>query len=295
MIINIHAGHNPAGKTACGAVGVLNESTENRIVKDLMIPMLQALGHTVYDCTVDDGISQGDVLKKIVTKCNRHTADLDVSIHFNSGANDLPGNGKNTGTEAFVYSPASKAGTYAQNIVNEISALGFRNRGVKYSTSLYFLRKAKAPAVLVECCFVDDRDDASLYHADKMAQAIVKGITSGTGSTSSGNSISAASSYTHSDFVREIQTAVGAKPDGIAGPGTLSKTVTISASKNSRHAAVRAVQKYLNSIGYDCGTADGIAGPKFDAAVRAFQKANGCIADGEITAGKSTWRKLLKI
>ena len=36
MRINIHAGHNPKGKVACGAVGLLDESTENRnVVKEL--------------------------------------------------------------------------------------------------------------------------------------------------------------------------------------------------------------------------------------------------------------------
>ena len=29
MKINVHAGHNPAGKIACGAVGLINESIEN--------------------------------------------------------------------------------------------------------------------------------------------------------------------------------------------------------------------------------------------------------------------------
>ena len=32
MKINIHAGHNPTGKIACGAIGLLDESTENRNV-----------------------------------------------------------------------------------------------------------------------------------------------------------------------------------------------------------------------------------------------------------------------
>ncbi len=177
MRINVHAGHNPDGKTACGAVGFLKESTEARRVKDKVIALLTAQGHTVYDCTVDNGASQADVLNKIVSKCNAHAADLDVSIHFNSGANDASGNGKTTGTEVLTYSSGSKAKPYAQNIANAIAALGFKNRGVKYSSSLYVLRKTKAPALLVECCFVDDKDDAALYNADKMAAAIVKGIT----------------------------------------------------------------------------------------------------------------------
>lgn len=177
MKINVHAGHNPSGKTGCGAVGILDESKENRIVKDKVIAMLKAQGHTVYDCTVNNGISQNDVLNKIVSKCNEHTVHLDISIHFNSGAKDKEGNRKTTGTEVFVYSPISKAQPYARKIVDAISALGFHNRGVKYSSSLYFLRKTKSPALLIECCFVDDFDDAALYNADKMAMAIVKGIT----------------------------------------------------------------------------------------------------------------------
>lgn len=177
MKINIHAGHNPDGKAACGAIGFIKESTEARIVKDKVISMLKSQGHTVYDCTVDNGISQNDVLKKIVSKCNAHSVDLDISIHFNSGASDRKGNGKTAGTEVFVYSSASKAKKYAQNIVNTISHLGFKNRGVKYSTSLYILKNTKSPSLLIECCFVDDIDDIKIYNADKVAQAIVKGIT----------------------------------------------------------------------------------------------------------------------
>ncbi len=104
MIINVHGGHNPAGKTACGAVGLLDESREDRIVKDIVIERLKELGHTVYDCTVDNGTSQNDVLKKIVAKCNSHDVDLDVSIHFNSGRDDYSGDGKNGGTEVWLYS-----------------------------------------------------------------------------------------------------------------------------------------------------------------------------------------------
>ena len=34
MKFNIHAGHNPDGKIACGAIGLIKESTEARKVKD---------------------------------------------------------------------------------------------------------------------------------------------------------------------------------------------------------------------------------------------------------------------
>ena len=68
MKINIHAGHNPANKVACGAIGLLDESTENRnVVKELKY-YLEKEGHTVFDCTCDNGTSVSDVINKIVAK-----------------------------------------------------------------------------------------------------------------------------------------------------------------------------------------------------------------------------------
>ncbi len=176
MIINVHAGHNPDGKVACGATGYIKESTEARRVKDEVIQMLKAMGHTVYDCTVNDGTSASNVLKKIVSKCNAHKVDLDVSIHFNSAAG-LAEDGNTTGTEVLVYSGYSKARDEAEAVCKAIATLGFKNRGVKFRPDLYFLKKTVAPAMLIECCFVNDKDDTNLYDYYKMAKAIVKGIT----------------------------------------------------------------------------------------------------------------------
>ena len=100
--------------------------------------------------------------------------------------------------------------------------------------------------------------------------------------------------YTLEQFVKDVQEACGASVDGIAGPKTLSKTVTLSAKKNRSHTAVLAVQKRLLTLGYtEVGVADGIAGAKFTSAVAHFQQDNGCWVDGVITAKNQTWRKLL--
>lgn len=103
--------------------------------------------------------------------------------------------------------------------------------------------------------------------------------------------------YTHEQFVKDVQKAIGAKIDGIPGPETLSKTVTISKSKNRRHAVVKAVQKYLISLGYSLPKfgADGDFGNETDKAIKKYQVNNGCVADGEITARNLTWKKLLKL
>ena len=104
MKINVHAGHNPDGKVACGAIGLIKESTEARKVVKEVIRLLKAKGHTVYNCTCNIGTSQSNVLSRIIAKCDKHKVDLDVSIHLNSGASDKKGDGKTTGVEALVYS-----------------------------------------------------------------------------------------------------------------------------------------------------------------------------------------------
>lgn len=101
------------------------------------------------------------------------------------------------------------------------------------------------------------------------------------------------SDYSLEAFIRDVQRAIGANVDGIAGNETLSKTPTVSCQINYTHAVVKFIQTRLNTLGYDCGTVDGIAGTKFNKAVVAFQKANGCTADGVITAKAKTWKKLL--
>lgn len=168
MVINVHAGHNPDGKIACGAAKYIKESTEARAVKDLVISKLRALDHTVYDCTVDDGISQSDVLSKIVKKENLHKTDLDISIHFNAGGGE--------GVEVFCYNEKSEAIPTATRICDQISKLGYKNRGVKFRSSLFVLRYSKNPSLLIECCFVDSKTDTNRYNAEAMATAIVNGV-----------------------------------------------------------------------------------------------------------------------
>lgn len=102
--------------------------------------------------------------------------------------------------------------------------------------------------------------------------------------------------YSLEQFIKDVQKACGASVDGKAGTETLSKTVTLSRWWNRKHNAVLAVQKRLLALGYtEVGEADGVAGSKFTKAVKAFQKDNGCKADGVITAKNKTWRKLLEM
>lgn len=181
---NVHAGHCPQGKGAFGAVGILKESVEDRLVKDEVIRLLQAEGHTAYDCTCEVNTTKDGCLQKIVAKCNQHSVALDVSIHLNSGRNDYKGDKSTGGTEVWNYDTRTKAisDRICANIAKE---LGIRNRGTKYDTDLYVLANTNSPALLVECCFVDDKDDADHWNAKKCAKAIVEGILNKTISSGS--------------------------------------------------------------------------------------------------------------
>lgn len=112
-------------------------------------------------------------------------------------------------------------------------------------------------------------------------------------STSSGSSSS--TGYSLKNFVKDVQSATGSTVDGIAGPKTLAKTITVSAKVNKKHSVVVAIQKRLNALGYDCGKADGIAGAKFTNAVCSYQKnvLKYKTLDGEITKGGKMWKSLL--
>lgn len=176
---NIHAGHNPAGKVACGAVSLLDESNENRKITKEMIRLLELNGQTAYNCTVSNGASASDVLKKIVSKCNAHDVDYDISIHLNSGRADKKGDGSVGGFEVLVTDTGKGKGEIAERMRANMKELGFKDRGTKIRNNLYVLNKTTSPALLPEICFVDDKDDYDLYQKvgyKAIAEALVKAI-----------------------------------------------------------------------------------------------------------------------
>ena len=102
--------------------------------------------------------------------------------------------------------------------------------------------------------------------------------------------------YTKSDFVKDVQKAIGAFVDGIAGNETMTKTVTVSEKFNCAHAVVRPIQMRLSALDYsDVGVADGIAGKKFTEALSKFQSDNGCAPTGTAEAWGKTWHKLFSV
>lgn len=310
---NVHAGHCPQGKGASGATGFLKESVEGRKVKEEVIRLLKSQGHTVYDCTCDTAESQSGCLDKIVGKCNQHSVERDISIHLNSGRADQRGDDATGGVEAYVYSRFSEAYANAERICKEVSeSLGVADRGVKIKTSLRVLRSTKSPSLLVECCFVDDKDDYKHWDAKKCAAAIVKGLTGeSAGSTTDKKKEKAPSKKSTQkkaesskpskiEIVKDLQTSCNRqgysnqKVDGAAGRNTLAgcPTLRLGVSGNITK-CMQQLLKYVHGYtlgGYGC---DGDFGNATKAAVKKFQKAKGLDPDGIV--GTKTWKKLLGI
>ncbi len=98
-----------------------------------------------------------------------------------------------------------------------------------------------------------------------------------------------------SGHISELQTLLNAKGhklavDNIIGPKTLTAVKSYTIEQGDRGELVRWVQTRLKALGYDCGAADGIAGPVTMAAIAAWQRAHRL---GEGYLGGGDWPVLI--
>ena len=171
MKVGINCGHTISGP-GFGAVGIIGESENTRLVGYNLMDKLAAAGISVIDCTIDEAESQSAYLAEAVQKANADNLDWFISIHFNASVSH-----EGNGVEVYTY----EGGQYedALAVCENIAALGFKNRGVKAGTGLYVIRKTKAKSMLIEVCFCDNEHDVSVYGAngpEKVAQAIFDGL-----------------------------------------------------------------------------------------------------------------------
>lgn len=121
---------------------------------------------------------ENDDLTEEIRECNAYNPDLAVDIHNNAGGGD--------GAEAFYYSGGGKSKELAQNILARIIIAGQNSRGIKtklnsYGTDYFgFIRETKAPATIIETCFLDNKKDMEIIDtADeqrKIGVEIARGI-----------------------------------------------------------------------------------------------------------------------
>lgn len=171
MKVGINCGHTISGP-GFGAVGIIGESENTRLVGYNLMDKLAAAGISVIDCTIDEAESQSAYLAEAVQKANADNLDWFISIHFNASASH-----EGNGVEVYTYE--GRQYEDALKVCKNIAALGFKNRGVKAGTGLYVIRKTKAKSMLIEVCFCDNEHDVSVYGAngpEKVAQAIFDGL-----------------------------------------------------------------------------------------------------------------------
>lgn len=107
-------------------------------------------------------------------EANEAGADFFVSIHRNS----YPTDNTASGVETLVYDRSGLKLQMAENINEQLEAIGFVNLGVKERPGLVVLRRTRMPAVLVEAGFINSDTDNQLFddNFDDIALAIAEGI-----------------------------------------------------------------------------------------------------------------------
>ncbi len=168
-LIVLDAGHGGANP---GAV------YQDRQEKDDVLALTLAVGRILENRGVDVYYTRTtDVYESPTQKAlegNQTGADYFVSIHRNSS----PYPNQYSGIESLVYNRYGAAARMADNINQQLEAVGFLNQGVNQRQDLVVLNRTQMPAVLVEVGFINTDVDNQLFDQrfDDIAQAIADGI-----------------------------------------------------------------------------------------------------------------------
>jgi N-acetylmuramoyl-L-alanine amidase len=118
-----------------------------------------------------------EALTAKIKECNLYAPDLCLDIHLNAGGG--------VGFEIFHSVKGGKGKTMAQHIEREVKAIGQDSRGIKTKKNsggkdyFGFIRQTVAPAVLVECAFIDTKDVQIIDTPEErtaMGKAIAHGV-----------------------------------------------------------------------------------------------------------------------
>ena len=145
--------------------------------KDDALRLALAIGEILQDRGVDVLYTRTeDVYESPFEKAmEANTADADffLSIHRNS----YPTDNTVSGVESLIYDKSGIKFEMAENINEQLEAVGFVNLGVKERPNLVVLKRTRMPAVLVEVGFINSDTDNQLF--DENFQDIVEAIAAG--------------------------------------------------------------------------------------------------------------------
>ncbi|NEO97573.1 MAG: cell wall hydrolase [Symploca sp. SIO2E9] len=172
--IIISAGHDlrDPGAVALGTT----ESKEMRLTRDLIAKELKARGAEFL--SVPDYLSLTGTIRWI--NANSVPGDVAIDLHGNAF------NGSIRGAEAFYIASNTQRQQDAQILLNALlkAVPGLPSRGVKpdtvtvYRSGLAFCRRVAIASLLIELCFIDNREDLKLLqtYRDRFAKGIADGL-----------------------------------------------------------------------------------------------------------------------
>ena len=182
VVIDVgHGGFDP------GKIGINNELEKdiNLAIALKLSKFLEARGITVVMTRTED-VDLGDAeasskkksdMQNRINIINEANADICVSIHQNSYSSE-----KVKGAQVFYYSASDQGKLLAATIQLSLKERidGGNKRVEKSNDSYYILLKSQCPAVIVECGFLSNWEEATNlkdeYYQERIASAIGEGI-----------------------------------------------------------------------------------------------------------------------
>ena len=160
-----------------GASKLLQENTVVREVLAELNPLLTT-HNQVINCHPGENVSYPAELSYGIKKANEVNPDLFFSLHANTAYNSYDGA---LGVEVCVHSTSIKGKEIGNRVCNNLSKLGFKNRGVKVRDSLAECNSIKNTSMIIELFFLEATKDVELYKklgAKRIAHAIGNAIDS---------------------------------------------------------------------------------------------------------------------
>ena len=146
--------------------------------KDDTLRLVMSIGEILQNNGIDVSYTRTtDIYETPFEKAmeaNRAGVDFFISIHRNS----FPTDNQVSGVESLVYDLSGLKYEMAQEINEQLEAVGFVNLGVNARPNLIVLKRTQMPAVLVEVGFINSDTDNLLFdnNFEAIAQAIASGI-----------------------------------------------------------------------------------------------------------------------
>ncbi len=129
-----------------------NEEYYMNLIADAMEPYLYASGINFVRNNPTDNVRQ------VIAQSNSGNYDLHLAIHSNASPESVKG--KNTGADIYYYPTSVNGKRFAEIIAKNYKTIYPRSIEIIPTTSLGEVRQTKAPSVLIEVAYHDNRQDA---------------------------------------------------------------------------------------------------------------------------------------